>query len=283
MERALSGPSPQLKMPAGATDTQMHVYVDGYPAAPGAVPLPKGRAGIEDYRQVMRWLGIERVVVTQGNAHLFDNSNLVAALAGLGEASRGVAVVTGETSDAEISRLHEAGVRGARIMDLPGGAVGLSRLSEVNERAAVFGWCLAVQFDGSNILDHLSLLEAVRGRFIIDHHGKFFCGVTPEDARVAAVKRLIDRGNCWFKLAGCYESSRAGPPRYEDVGAVTRAIVGHAPERVIWGTNWPHNQATSAETYPNDADLLDLLLDWAPDEAHRRKILVDNPAELFGY
>jgi len=270
-------------MPPGAIDTQMHVYLAGYPSAPGGVPVPKGRAGLGEYRQLMDWLGIGRVVVTQGNAHRFDNSNLVAALESFGGIARGVAVVTGETSDAELERLHGAGVRGARIMDLPGGAVGLAGVPEVNARAATAGWVMAVQFDGSHILEHLPLLERIEGRWILDHHGKFFCGVTPKDPRVAAVKRLIDRGNCWFKLAGCYESSRSGGPGYDDIGAVARAIVAHAPERVIWGTNWPHNQATSEADYPDDAALLDLLLGWAPDPADRHSILVGNPEPLFGF
>lgn len=281
MERRLSGPKPSIVMPDGAVDTQMHVYLDGYPAAPGGIPLPEGRAGVAEYRQVMDWLGLSRVVVTQGNAHQFDNANLVAALDEFGSIARGVAVVTGETSDAEMARLNQAGVRGARIMDLPGGATGLSRLAEVSARAGAFGWVLAVQFDGSHILDHLPMLQAIEGRWILDHHGKFFCGVTPDDPRVTAVKRLIDRGNCWFKLAGCYESSRSGPPDYADIGIVARDIVEHAPERVIWGTNWPHNMARRTEDYPDDAALADLLLDWAPEPGARQKILVDNPMELF--
>jgi D-galactarolactone isomerase len=283
MERKLTGGKPKLALPAGTVDTQMHVYLDGYPSAPRGVALPNGRAGIAEYRQVMAWLGISRVVVTQANAHQFDNSNLIAALAYFGPIARGVAVVTGATTDSEMQRLHGAGVRGARIMDLPGGATGLGRLPEVNARAATFGWCLAVQFDGSHILDHLPMLEGIEGRYMIDHHGKFFCGVTADDPRVAAVKRLIDRGNCWFKLAGCYESPRSGPPRFEDIGAVARVIVAHAPERVIWGTNWPHNQARTEAEYPDDGALLDLLLDWAPDPIDRQRILVRNPEDLFGF
>jgi D-galactarolactone isomerase len=283
MKRKLSGEKPKLVMPAGAIDTQMHAYLDGFAAQPGGMPLPKGRAGVAEYRAVMDWLGIERVVVTQGNAHQFDNKNLLAALTSLGPTSRGVALVTDETSVAELERLHAAGVRGARIMDLPGGAVGLDRLGEVNARVSGLGWCVAVQFDGSHIPEHLPMLERIEGRYIIDHHGKFFCGVTPDDPRVEAVKRLIDRGNCYFKLAACYESSKFGPPHYEDIGKVAKAIVAFAPERVIWGTNWPHNAATREEDYPDDAHLLDLLLDWAPAVADRRRILVENPADLFGF
>lgn len=283
MQRKLTGEPPRLAMPPGAVDTQMHLYLEGFPARPGGPPLPLGRAGIPEYKQVMHWLGIERVVVTQGNAYQFDNGCLLEAVRRLGGKARGVAVVTGDTSEADLQRLAEAGIRGARIMDLPGGAAGLSHLAAVDARVAPLGWCIAVQFDGSHILDHMALLESVRSRFVIDHHGKVFSGVEPGDPQVDAVKRLIDRGNGYFKLAGCYESSRSGGPDYADIGAVAREIVAHAPERVIWGTNWPHNMARTAEDYPDDGALLDLLLDWAPDEAVRRRILVDTPAELFGF
>jgi D-galactarolactone isomerase len=283
MERRFTGPKPRLAMPAGAVDTQMHVYLDGYPSAPGGIPVPEGKVGIAEYRQVMDWLGIERVVVTQANAHMFDHANLLAALEAFGPAARGIATITGATPEAELERLHAAGVRGARIMDLPGGAVPLKRLPEVSPRAAALGWALAVQFDGTHILDHLPLLESIEGRYIIDHHGKFFCGVTPEDPRVAAVKRLIDRGNCWFKFAGCDESSKAGPPDFEDIGAVATAMAAHAPERIIWGTNWPHNLAKRPEDYPDDGHILDLLLEWAPSGEVRRKILVESPATLFDF
>jgi D-galactarolactone isomerase len=283
MERSLTGPKPKLVMPRGATDTQMHVYLDGFAAQPAGPGLPPGRAGIAEYQQVMDWLGLERVVVTQGNAHQFDNANLLSALAAFGNIARGVAVVTGGTSDAELETLHAAGVRGARVMDLPGGAVGLSRLAEVDARVHNLGWVLAVQFDGTRFLAHLPKLEAIESRFIIDHHGKFFDGIASGDPRLDAVKRLIEKGNCWFKLAGCYESSKTGGPDFADVGIVAREIVRHAPERVIWGSNWPHNASLTPEAYPDDAALLDLLLDWAPERAWQEKILVDNPAQLFGF
>lgn len=270
-------------MPPGATDTQIHVYLDGFAAQPGGPNLPPGRAGIAQYRQVMDWLGLERVVVTQGNAHQFDNGNLMAALTAFGDIARGVAVVTEATGDTELETLHSAGVRGARVMDLPGGAVGLSRLAEVDARVRDLDWVLAVQFDGTHFLTHQSKLEAIRSHFIIDHHGKFFDGIEPGDSRIDAVKHLIDRGNCWFKLAGCYESSHVGAPGYDDVGAVARELVRHAPDRMIWGTNWPHNASLTPDAYPDDAALLDLLLDWAPDPSWRQKILVDNPAQLFDF
>ena len=284
IERKLSGDKPRFHLPKGTVDTQMHMYMPGFPAVEGGPPLPGGALpGSHEYRRVMDWLGIDRVVITQGNAHQADNANLVASLAEMGDVARGVAVISRETSEAELKRLHEAGVRGARIMDLPGGAVGLGGLPAVDDLAHAMGWCIAVQFDGSHILDHMDLLEGLKSRFIVDHHGKFFAGVTPDSPQVAAVKRLIDRGNCWFKFAGCYESSKSGGPDYADIAAVARDMAAHAPERIVWGTNWPHNMAKTTEDYPDDAALVDTVLSWVSDEADRKRILVDNPQELFDF
>lgn len=280
--RKLTGDKPQTALPRYATDTQMHLYLDGFPAQPGGPPIPEGVPGISDYRKVADWLNIERMVVTIGNAHQRDNSCLLECLKQLGPVARGVGAITQETSDQEMRRLTDGGVRGARVMDLPGGAVGLQGLPGVDARALAFGWSLAVQFDGSHIFDHVPALTAIRSNWILDHHGKFLSGITPDDPRIAAVKRLIDAGNCWFKFAGCYESSRSGPPDYKDIAAVARAIAAHAPERIIWGTNWPHNLATTTQAYPDDGALLDTVLGWIP-EKHYQAALVDSPARLFGF
>lgn len=283
IERRYSGPKPATAMPAGAVDCQLHVYQPGFPALPGGPALPDGLPGVAEYRRVMDWLGIERCVITQGNAHQKDNENLLAGLALMGDAARGVAVITAETSPAEIERLHAGGVRGARIMDLPGGAVGMEALETVDAMAAEAGWVVAVQFDGSAIAAHVDRLTAMRARWIFDHHGKFFAGAAPDGPEIALTKKLIDAGRCWFKFAGCYESSRSGGPGFEDIAANARALAAHAPERILWGTNFPHNMARSTEEYPDDAALLDTVLGWFPDEASRRLALVDNPVALFGF
>ncbi|WP_404404622.1 amidohydrolase family protein [Pelagibacterium halotolerans] len=283
LERTYTGDKPKTVLPKGTIDTQMHMYLEGFPALPGGPALPEGLPGPAEYRQTMAWLGIDRVVITQGNAHQFDNGNLVAALEAMGDAARGVAVITGETNDAEMQRLADANVTGARIMDLPGGAIGLSGLEAIDAKAQAFNWCIAIQFDGSHILDHMPRLEAIRSNWVLDHHGKFFAGVTPDSPQIDAVKRLIDRGNCWFKFAGCYESSRTGGPDYADIAAVARDLAAYAPERIVWGTNWPHNLAKSTAEYPDDAALLDTVMGWFPSEDARHKALVENPEALFGF
>lgn len=281
--RTYSGKPPATRLPAGATDTQMHMYLPGYPALAGGPPLPEGLPGPDDYRQVMAWLGLDRVVITQGNSHQKNNDNLIACVAAMGDCARGVAVIDGATGDEEISRLHAAGIRGARIMDLPGGAVGLSELPAVDAIAASAGWCVAVQFDGSTLVDRMPLLTSLKSKFIFDHHGKFFAESMPGKEEIAALKRLIDRGNCWFKFAGAYESSKLGGPDFADIAAVAREIAAYAPERIIWGTNWPHNLVKKTEDYPNDAELADLVLSWLASPKDLQSVLVDSPAALFDF
>lgn len=282
--RKLEGTPPSTPMPAGAVDTQCHIYMPEYPSAPDGPGGPLGTLPTPDqYRQVMKWLGLDRVVITQSNAHQFDNANLLGCLAEFGDIARGVAVIDGSTPDAEITRLADSGCVGARIMDLPGGAVGLDKLLEVDRRTRAFGWCMAVQFDGSHLVELEQNLSEIKSKWILDHHGKIFSGATPEGPQVDVIRRLIDRGNCWIKFSGCYESSLLGPPNYEDIAAVARSLALHAPERIIWGTNWPHNWARSTEEYPDDSRLLDTTLSWFPSSDARRRALVENPEGLFQF
>ncbi len=281
--RPLSGRKPTINLPKGAIDTQMHAYMPGYPALPGGPNLPTGDLPTPaQYRQFMDWIGIDRVIVTQGMAHQRDNANLIACLERFGDIAWGVGTVDADTSEAELDRLSAARVRGARIMNLPGGAANLTKLEEVDAIAASRDWMIAIQFDGSDILDYEERLSKLKSRWVLDHHGKFFCGVTPESPQVQATKRLIDGGRCWFKFAGVYESSKSGAPEFADVAAVARAIAAHAPERIVWGSNWPHNMARAQADYPDDAALTDSVLGWLPDDAARKRALVDNPEELFG-
>ena len=280
--RPLSGAKPSITLPKGAIDTQMHAYMPGFPALPGGPGLPASDLPTpEQYRQFMDWIGIERVIVTQGMAHQLDNSNLIACLERFGDIAWGVAMIDASTSETELDRLAAARVCGARIMNLPGGAANLTKLEEVDAIAASRDWMIAIQFDGSDILDYEERLSKLKSRWVLDHHGKFFCGVTPDSPQVQATKRLIDGGRCWFKFAGAYESSKTGGPDFADVAAVARAIAAHAPERIVWGSNWPHNLARSQADYPDDAALADTVLGWLPDEKARRLALVDNPEELF--
>ncbi|SDA96526.1 amidohydrolase family protein [Sinorhizobium sp. NFACC03] len=281
IERTLSGRPPEPRLPKGTVDAQMHMYLPGFPSLPGGPPLPpEPLPDVTAYRGLMDWLGIDRVIITQGNAHQRDNANTLASVAAMGAAARAVVVMDETTSDADMRALSASGAVGARIMDLPGGAVGLDALEAVDARAHAADWMIAVQFDGNRILDHLPRLERIRSRWVLDHHGKFFAGVDPDGPEIAALLKLIDRGNVWFKFAGVYESSRAGWP-YADVAAFSRRIADHAPERIIWGSNWPHNMIRKTEDYPDDARLAELVLGWLANDRAKHLALVENPEHLF--
>ncbi|NWO57516.1 amidohydrolase family protein [Chromohalobacter israelensis] len=279
--RPLDGPAPKLKAPPGATDCHIHLYLPGFDAQPGGPKIPE-LATVENYRQIQRWLSLERVVVTQPNAYQRDNRALLTALGQLGtDSARGVAAVTPEISDSELRDWHDKGVRGARIMNLPGGAVTSDQMLEVEQRIRPLGWHLMVQFNGCKLNEYLADLQRIEGEYIIDHIGKFMPPVSADDPRVDDILRLLDRGNAWFKICAGYEASRLGGPDYADVGAIAKRVIGHAPERIIWGSNWPH-VGVPREQYPDDAEQLDVLLDWASPEV-RQRILVDNPAALYGF
>jgi D-galactarolactone isomerase len=279
--RILTGEPPRLKAPPGTVDTHMHFYDSGYVALPGT-PLPPD-ASVDDYRQVMRWLGIERVVIVQPNAYGDDNRLTMDSVAALGsDIARAVVVVKPGVSDEQLDALTKAGARGARIMALHGGTVGLDQLDAVAARIHPFGWHPIVQIDGRNFPDHEAQLLRLPGTFVIDHVGKFLEPVAPDHAAFKSLLRLVDTGRCYVKISAPYETSKTGGPAYEDVGALAKALIRAAPDRMLWASNWPHAQAAKFG-YPNDAALLDLLLDWAPDETAIRKMLVDNPTRLYGF
>lgn len=272
---------PTLVVPPGATDTHMHVYDTAVPAVPGAPALP-GHFPAEAYRAMQRRVGLARVVVVQPNAYGADNRVTLAAIAALGPGARGVAVVRPEVSDAELERLTAGGIRAIRFFALPAGVLSWEVMDEMAARVHPFGWSAIVQLDGRTLPEREAQIARLPGRFVIDHTGKFLEPVAPDHPAFRALLRLVDTGRCWVKLSAPYETSKSGPPRYQDVGALARALVRHAPERMLWASNWPHPSEPMGKK-PDEAALLDLLLEWAPDEATRRKILVDNPAELYGF
>jgi len=279
--RILTGEPPRLKAPAGTCDTHMHFYNSNYAALPGT-PLPAD-AAVEDYRQVMRWLGIDRTVIVQPNAYGDDNRLTMDSVAALGaDVARAVVVVKPGVSDEQLDALTKGGARGARIMALHGGTVGLDQLDAVAAKILPFGWHPIVQIDGRNFPDHEAQLLALPGTFVIDHVGKFLEPVAPDHPSFKSLLRLLDTGRCYVKISAPYETSKTGGPAYADVAALAKALIRAAPDRMLWASNWPHAQAAKFG-YPNDATLLDLLLDWAPDETAIRKMLVDNPARLYGF
>ena len=269
-----------IRVPKGACDTHMHFYDQNVPGAPGTF-LP-GHFPVEDYQALQRRLGFERVIVVQANAYRDDNRVAVDSIRKLARGAKGVAVVKPDVADAELERLTKAGMCAVRIMTLHGGMLGFDVMDAVAARVHPFGWHTNIQLDGRELPKYEAQIKRLPGRFVIDHTGKFMEPVTVDSAPFRSLLNLVDTGRCWVKLSAPYETSKTGAPKYEDVGRLAKALVKKAPERMLWASNWPH-PSVPKEKRPKDEDLLELLADWAPDEKVQRKILADNPAELYGF
>ena len=270
----------KIRVPQGACDTHMHFYDTKRPGAPGTF-LP-GDFTVEDYRAVQKRLGLERVIVVQANAYRDDNSVAVDAMKHIGKSAKGVAVVKPDVKDDELERLTRAGMCAVRIMTLHGGMLGFDVMDKVVARVHPFGWHANIQLDGRELPKYEAQIKRLPGRFVIDHTGKFLEPVSPGSKEFRSLLNLVETGRCWVKLSAPYETSKSGPPKYEDVSVLARALVKQAPERMLWASNWPH-PGNRKPAPPDDRALLDLLADWAPDEGTRKKILSDNPAELYGF
>jgi D-galactarolactone isomerase len=149
-------------------------------------------------------------------------------------------------------------------------------------RVHPFGWHANIQLDGRNLPQFEAQIKRLPGKFVIDHTGKFLEPVETSSEPFKSLQRLVDTGRCWVKLSAPYETSKTGAPKYEDVSKLARALVKQAPERMLWASNWPH-PGNRKPAPPDDQALLDLVADWAPAEKDRHRMLVDNPAELYGY
>ncbi len=271
--------TPELVAPAGACDCHVHVFEPHFasPPKPGT-PV----ASVAMYRQVQATLGLQRVVFVQANAYGSDNSGMLRAITTLGVNGRGVAVVTPDIDDAQLQALTTQGVRGVRFHLLPGGALGWDQLDAVVARVSPFGWHVQIQLNGCELPLHETRLRALPVPVVIDHIGKFIDPGPPavDDAAFCSLQRLLDCGHCWVKLSAPYESSRRGPPGFEDVAVLARTLAASHAERCLWASNWPH---PGRSPVPDSALMLDQLLHWTGDERTRRRILVDNPALLYGF
>jgi D-galactarolactone isomerase len=271
--------TPVLKAPPGATDTHMHIYTDGFAVAPTAIgPRPNGDA--PDYLRKRQALGLTRCVVVQPTHYGTDNSCTLAAMAGFGATARGVAVLAPAAGDDEFERLTRLGVRGVRFQMVPGGCTDWSDTTALASRAAAHDWHAQLQLEGRELPERLATIRRWPGNLVVDHIGRFHEPGLDRPA-VKALLDLVEGGRCWVKLSAPFIHSRAGWPGFEDVAPLARRLVALAPERMLWASNWPH-PGMQADP-PDDGRLLDILADWCPDEAVRRKILVDNPAALYGF
>ena len=268
-----------MSFPTGTCDTHLHVYDERYSAASTATIFPPD-ASLGEYRLIQRALGIDRVVLVQPTTYGLDNHCQIEAAAGLGDAARLVVVVNSHTPATELERLHRLGARGARFHMLPGGAVGWDELAGTADHIAELGWHIQLQMDGNLLPERLDALRALPTDLVVDHVGRFMPPPPADSEAFGALMALLESGRCWVKLSAPYESTHDGAPHYPSVTALVDRLVAHAPERMLWATNWPHPKQAD----PLTADqLAHLAHRWLPDEALRRQVLVTNPQLLYDF
>ena len=263
----------------GACDCHVHVFDAGWPLAPTATFQPP-HAPAAAYQAVRQALGLSRVVAVQPTGYGFDNGCTLAALQQLGPGARGVAVVPPGVPDDELERLHQAGMRGVRFMMLAGGVLPWAALATTAARIAGWGWHINLQLNGHDLPLHEATLRDLPCRLVIDHIGKFLSPVQPGSDGLLALHRLLDGGRCWIKLSAPYESSRSGPPDYADVGWLVHELAERHPERCLWASNWPH---PNIRPEPSNEALMAWAQAQTDDDATWRRMLVDNPARLYGF
>ncbi|WP_406625908.1 amidohydrolase family protein [Acidovorax sp. SDU_ACID1] len=275
---------PARTLPPLACDSHMHIFDTRFAPSPHWKRTPPD-APVAAYRLLQQRLGTQRTVVVTPSTYGTDNACTLDALDQFGDSARGVAVVTHGVGDAELDRLHARRVRGLRVNFVTPQSWGETTpemLTTLARKVArLEGWHIQVFMHPEQIVALEGVLAALPVPLVVDHLGR----IDPAEGTAAegygVLRRLLDGGNTWVKLSGAYMRSTVHGPSYADTLPLGRALAQAAPERLVWGSDWPHT--TEAPGTVNDADLVDLLHAWAGPDAAMDRILVDNPARLYGF
>jgi predicted TIM-barrel fold metal-dependent hydrolase len=271
--------APRQKAPALSCDCHFHIFgpFDRYPMSPGRTYTPT-EALVPPYLQLASTLGLQRMVVVQASIYGTDNAVTLDAIRQFGHArARGVAVIDDGFDSAALRTLHEHGIRGARFNMVSGNGTPEDQLEALARRIAPLGWHIQIFAEGEKLVALGPLLARLPVEVVIDHCGNVKAELGVRHPQFQALLRLLDSGRAWMKV--CSYRASSGPP-FADMEANVKALVAAAPERCVWGTDWPHSQMNPV---PEAGLLLDQLFDWVPDTGLRQKILVDNPARLYGF
>lgn len=272
---------PLHPLPKGATDCHSHVILPeaDHPFVPNRSYTPPP-ATLAQYKALHARLGIERAVIVQPSVYGTDNTVTLDAIAGYGPNCRGIAVVDADVPSAELKRLDAGGIRGTRINMLFAGGIGLDDLEPLAQRIADLGWHFQLLIDGPTLAGLETRLASLPVPVVIDHMGHVQTKDGLAQAGFEALRRLVARGRTWVKLSGNYRMSRQRPA-FEDVVPFAKALIAENPEHMVWGTDWPH--PAMQDFMPDDGALVDALDAYVSDKAERARILVDNPARLYGF
>ena len=271
---------PRFKLPGGTTDAHCHVFGPGdrFPYAPNRRYTPAD-APKETLAALHAHLGVERAVIVQASCHGTDNAAMLDCIASDPQRYRGVAIVDDRFSDADYDRLDRGGVRGVRFNFVKhlGGAPDMGVFNRVIDRIKGRGWHVVLHLDAPSIIPLSDIIRALPLPFVIDHMGRVPSAAGVEQAPLKALLELAKLENAWIKVCG---AERISMPPYAAAVPIARALVEAAPTRVLWGTDFPHPNATHEA---DEADLVDLVPQYALEALAQRRLLVDNPARLYGF
>lgn len=274
---------PTLALPPGVCDSHCHIFgpFSRFPLPPDRNFTPN-EAPETALRKLHGHLGIDRAVIVHSQGHGFDYRPMLEALASGQGRYRGVAVLKPSTPASDVACLDAGGVCGVRFNFLAhlGGRPNLDDVRTIIELTQPFAWHVAIHVAGADLLDYAEFLGSIQRSVVIDHMARPDVAEGSDGPTVTALKRLLDSGRVWVKVSGVERLSKIGPP-YRDATPIAASLVRHAPDRALWGTDWPHVNLHGP--MPDDGVLVDLLAQIAPEERTRHRILVDNPVSLFGF
>lgn len=277
---------PRFAPPKGSIDAHVHVFEARYPLSPGRGYNPP-ESTLADLEHLHATLGIERVVFTQPSVYGTDNSAILDAMAALNartpRRARGVVALDMNVTDTGLAALDQSGVRGVRLnTDNKGGMpIGLDDIPGLAARIRPLGWHLEFLFPGKDILELMPVFAALEVPMSIAHFAYQPAAAGVKAAGFQALLELVRRGNTWVKISGANRVSATDLPPYDDVKPMAEALIAAAPERIMWGTDWPHPNKYVVN--PNDGELVDAFGDWVRDDAMRRRIMVDTPAAFYRF
>jgi 2-pyrone-4,6-dicarboxylate lactonase len=271
---------PKFRLPPGACDAHCHVFGPAarFPYAPGRRYTPAD-APKEMLRALHDHLGVERAVIVQASCHGTDNAAMLDCIASYPKRYRGVAIVDDSFTDADFDKLDAGGVRGVRFNFVRhlGGAPDMAVFARVIDRIKQRGWHVVLHLDAPDIIPLSGMIRKLPLPFVIDHMGRVPAAAGVDQPPLRALIELSRLENCWIKVCS---AERISLPPYAAAVPIAQALVEAAPERVLWGTDFPHPNATHEA---DEADLVDLIPQFTSDAAQQHRLLVENPARLYGF
>jgi predicted TIM-barrel fold metal-dependent hydrolase len=279
----LNTKTPAFKAPAGSVDTHTHIFGPAatYPFSPKR-PYSPPDAPLDMFRALHQKIGVERAVIVNATVHGLDNRVVTDAIAQSGGRYKGVANVNNEMTDEQLAALGKGGICACRFPFLKrlGGVGDMKVFRTLVDRVAAIGWHVDIYLEAGTIREFVPVLKALPVTYVIDHMGTISAAKGLDDPEFKALLELQGSDEkCWIKITGLERASASGPP-FQDSVPFAQKLIDNAPDRVIWGTDWPH---PNVKIMPNDGDLVDLIPLYAQDPAIQRKLLVTNPERLFKF